>query len=114
MKNQYNPEKTITFILDHISQQNDTDAKVCYTYLETFSAIKHREPNIVTYSLANISFDLLDYGYKIILKNKDKSIELYPGMKSVGQKEIRYGHNMLRVIMAGYFDDDIDINRNEL
>lgn len=113
MENQYNTDKTITFILDHTQPQNE-DTTVCYTYLETFSAIKHREKNIVTYSLANISFDLLNYGYKIVIKNKDKSIELFPGMKSIGQKEIRYSHNMLRVIMAGYFDDDIDINREKL
>ena len=31
-------------------------------------------------------------------------------MKTIGEKEIRKGHNLLKMLTGGYFNDDLGIN----
>ena len=76
-----------------------------YSYDETCRAIANREETIRTYSLANISFDLLDLGYEIYLSKNGKYVRITPSMTLSDGKEIRKEHNLLRIVKAGCFDE---------
>ena len=109
-------EKYITFVLDSfdledykVSQFPDTT--FCYSYFDTVNAIKNNKEDIWTYDLSHLSFDLIDLGYTIIIAYNGKFLTCYPGMDSVGKKEIRRGHILLRLLLGRYFDDDLGIKR---
>ena len=93
--------KEIHFYLDI----NYMHIKDCYyAYDETEDAINNKEDIIHTTSLANITFDLLDLGYRIFLHRNGKILECKPGMEGT-EKDIRYEHNIFRLIRAGVFDN---------
>lgn len=76
-----------------------------YSYDETKKAIASRRETIKTYSLANISFDLLDMGYDIYLSKNGYYVRVTPYMILGNGKEIRKEHNLLKLVMDGYFDE---------
>lgn len=92
--------------------KNDTYA-YAITYEATEDFISKGEPHIVTTSMAHFSFDLLECGYDIYLCYKDKQVPVMPGMDlSVSGepcKEIRYGHNILKLFRAGVFNQLLGI-----
>lgn len=78
----------------------------CLTHTQTKFAIKRDLCNIHTTDLAQCSFDLLNLGYEIFLRKKGKTIKLYPGMSTAGNKDICKYHNLVKLILGGYFDGD--------
>lgn len=107
MKRLTSPQpRKITFLLN----KDDSAENVCSTVLETQKAINERQTNIVTYDLSYLSFDMLTLGYEIEVVNGEHKISMYPGMETAHQKEIKFGHNIRRMLMGGYFNDDLDVN----
>ena len=107
-------EKYITFVLDNFKNYKDNifeDSILCNSYLETYKAIKDNNHDIWTYDLSHLSFDMIDLGYTIVIANNGKFLTCYPGMDSMGKKEIKKGHNLLKMLTGGYFDDDLNIKR---
>lgn len=51
-----------------------------------------------------MTFDLLDLGYRIFLHRNNKVLECKPGMDGT-EKDIRYEHNIFRLIRAKHFDN---------
>lgn len=106
--------KFITFVLDSfdledykVSQFSTTT--FCHSYIDTKSAIEKNCEDIWTYDLSHLSFDLIDNGYTIIIANKGIYLTCYPGMNSLGNKDIRKGHNLLKLLLGGYFNDDLKL-----
>lgn len=100
--------KTFTLYLDNISGDQFISHHIFKTYQETEDAIKNGMECIYTYSLASFSFDLFDMGYKMFAIKNGVKIEFYPGMPSIGNKDIRKEHNLERLIKGHYFDRDFE------
>ena len=97
--------KEIHFYLD--KSYCDNPYAICElveTYDETETQIHSKKEEIHTTSLASITFDLLDLGYRIFLHRNNKVLECKPGMDGT-EKDIRYEHNIFRLISAKVFDD---------
>lgn len=75
-----------------------------HTYSETKYAIKDGDEIIRTTSMANFSFDLIDYGYDIYLSDGRKEIKIEPHMKEL-EKDLSKHHNILKMFLAGCFND---------
>ncbi len=78
-------------------------------YLQWF--IKNTNPNVelrymFTASMAHLSFDLLDYGFEIYVVKDEKVLQLKPGMDNVHNKDIKKTHNILKLFISGFFDED--------
>lgn len=73
------------------------------THNQTKDAIKRKEHIIHTTSLTNLSFDLLDDGYRIYLHENGKVLECKLGSMEGTNKEIRRAHNILRLVVAEVF-----------
>lgn len=113
MKNNKNPDpeiihKQIIFYIDEIPDSTKINCPTvcCLTHLQTKFALKRNMPDIHTTDLTECSFGLLDLGYKIFLRKRGKTLNLYPGMDTVGNKEIRKQHNLMKLVVGGYFDED--------
>lgn len=100
--------KTFTLYLDYKSFIDQFDYVDCYkTYDETEYAINTGEEDIKTTSLASLTFDLLKLGYRIFVVRNGIKKEFYPGMKSKStDKDIRYQHNIMKLIRGHLFDKD--------
>ena len=81
-------------------------------YMDTEEALNKNEPEIVTTSIAHMSFDLIDAGYNIWLCYKENKIKVEPGMDMPTGKDIRMSHNIRKLFLAGCFDELLGINRN--
>jgi hypothetical protein len=75
------------------------------TYDGTKYAIEKGREIINTTSIANISFDLLDLGYRIFVHRNGRVLECKLGSMDGTEKEIRRGHNLLRLILGHTFDE---------
>lgn len=84
--------------------------KICTTYSSTEDAIKNGIDKIATYSLIHLSFDLINKGYDIYLVNDGNKIQIAPGMPEI-DKELRFGHNIRKLFLAGIFDDLVNYKR---
>lgn len=73
------------------------------TYDETCSAIAHKEEEIFTTSIANMSFDLIDKGYEIYICQRNHSLQIKPGMSQI-KKDLQKTHNILKLFLGGTFD----------
>ena len=108
MKNVLNVEelnnKEIHFYLDTTVFNDEDKYILCHTYDTTNRVIADGENIIHTTSIANISFNLLDLGYRIFLHRNGKVLECKPGMDGT-EKDVRREHNILRMIMGHAFDD---------
>ena len=100
-------EKEIHFYLNLTKCDRRSD--MLYTFLDTKSAIENNQTEIHTTSISNISFaDLLDGDYRIYAHKDGKSLELSVGMKNISGRDIRKAHNMERILISGFFDDDFN------
>ncbi len=61
---------------------------------------------IHTTDMAHLSFDLLDAGFEIYVTWHGITKQFYPGMENAHNKDIRKSHNLLRLWMGHFFDDD--------
>ena len=111
-------DKTIFFILDSFELYKpiyNTVPKrtLCYSYFDTEEAINNNMQHIVTYDIGHLSFDLEDLGYEIFIGYKGHSKQFYTGMSTANGKELRYGHNLRRLLISGALDNDLHIERNK-
>ena len=110
--------KTIFFILDSFELYKSIyntvpERTLCYSYFDTEEAIQNNIQHIVTYDIGHLSFDLEDLGYEIFIGYKGHSKQFYTGMSTVNGKELRYGHNLRRLLIGGALDNDLHIERNK-
>lgn len=106
--------KYITFVLDSFGLPEYEEAffgdeTFCYSFLDTDQAIKAGISSIWTYDIMHLSFDLIDLGYVICIAHKGKFLEVKPGMNLKSGKELRYVHNLRRILMAGAMNEDLDL-----
>ena len=106
-------EKYITFAVDDFDKPQYKmlifpETTLCYNYDETTKALERKDQDIWTYNLTHLSFDLLDMGYNINIAYKGKILTCYPGMITKGGKNIRRTHNLLKLLLDGYFHDDFN------
>jgi len=107
-------KKEIYFVLDTFEYPFISMPTIdCYSYLDTEEAIKCGCKRIRTYDLLHLSFDLLERGYRIYLVKDAKVLEVYPGMDNFSNKDIRFGHNLRRLLLGGFFDTMLDLDRNK-
>lgn len=103
-------EKEIHFYKDYpYDVPNDV---LLITHNGTKWSVENSVKVIHTTALTMLSFDLLDDGYRIFLHENDKVLECKPGMDGT-EKEIRRAHNILRIVVAGVFDNYFYENKTE-
>ena len=111
--------KTIFFILDSFNLYdfkklyNNLEYICCYSYFDTEEAIDNKIDNIVTYDIGHLSFDLETLGYKIFIGYNGKYVNFTVGMSTANGKELRFGHNLRRLLIGGALDNDLGIKRNK-
>lgn len=78
-----------------------------YTHNGTIAALEDCDEMIHTTAISVLSsFSwLLDNGYKIYLHENSKEFEIKEGNVEATDKEIRKGHNIMRMWIAGVFED---------
>lgn len=90
---------------------------VSRNYDSTDGLLKLDLDEIITTSLAHLSFDLLDLGYDIYLCYKGKNVKVEPGMQlhidGSPCKEIRRGHDIFKMFRAGVFNEILGIKKND-
>lgn len=102
--------KTFTLYLDYKSFTDQFEYVECHkTYDETEQAIDAGDEDIKTTSLASLTFDLITLGYQIFVVRNGIKKEFYPGMDSKStNKDIRFQHNIMKLIRAHVFDKDFE------
>ena len=110
--------KTIFFILDSFELYKSiyntvSERTLCYSYFDTEEAINNNIQHIVTYDIGHLSFDLETLGYKIFIGYNGKYKHFTVGMSTANGKELRYGHNLRRLLIGGALDNDLHIERNK-
>ena len=111
--------KTIFFILDSFELYDykklygKLEHIFCYSYLDTEEAINNKIDNIVTYDIGHLSFDLETLGYKIFIGYNGKYKHFTVGMSTANGKELRFAHNLRRLLIGGALDNDLGIERNK-
>lgn len=111
-------KKIIFFVLDSFSlysaiHNTCTKPVLCYSYFDTEEAIKNDLPHIVTYDIGHLSFDLEELGYTIFIGYNGHSKEFHTGMSTANGKELRFAHNLRRLLIGGALDNDLGIERNK-
>jgi len=114
-KDKFNINKIADKYWDSLKYSDNYHMKfrICYTYKDTENAIIDQIDNIFTTSLVNISFSLIDLGYDIYVICGDKRTKIYPGMHVETGKEIKFGHNLRRLIIGGALDETIGYERKK-
>lgn len=111
--------KTIVFILDSFelygfnTKYKHINYTYCYSYFDTEDAINAGIDNINTYDIGHLSFDLEDLGYDIFIGYNGKIYMFRTGMTTANGKELRKGHNLRKLLIAGALDNDLKIERNK-
>lgn len=95
-------EKEIHFYKDY--PHDVPDEVLLVTHNGTKWSINNSVKVIHTTALTMLSFDLLDLGYRIFLHENNKVLECKPGMDGT-EKDVRKVHNILRMVVAGVFDN---------
>ncbi len=101
--------ESFAFIRYNNFQIGDSNRFIAESYKTTDDAINNGLQNIITLSLAHLSFDLLNLGYNIYLCYKDKQIKIEPHM-DIGGKDLRIGHNIFKLFRAGVFNELLEIH----
>lgn len=103
-------EKEIHFYKDYpYDVPNDV---LLITHNGTKWAVENSVKVIHTTALTVLSFDLIDDGYKIYLHENNRVLECRPGMDGT-EKDVRRVHNILRMVVAGVFDNYFYENETE-
>ena len=97
-------EKHIHFYKDNYELQNCEGFLV--THNETIEAIQADEELINTSAISALDFEwLLDKGYRIWLHENNRNFEIKLGNVVATEKEIRKGHNIMKLWIGGTFFD---------
>lgn len=109
-------EKVIYFFVGDILRiiEDDSSFFIADNYAAMEWALRHDEQKIATTSMAHFSFDRMNEGYVIWLCCGEKRIKVEPHMSWSSQKDLRPSHNILKIFMAGCFDEDIAFDRNKI
>jgi len=105
--------KDIYFLIDGIVPSNLdflNECKICQTFKTTEEEITNGYEKIATYSMVHFSFDLLDKGYNIYLVNNGNIVKITPHMPEI-DKDLKRGHNIRKLFLAGVFDDLVNYER---
>ena len=82
------------------------------SFADTKDAFKRGDIIIRTTDLTFLSFDRIERGYDIFVHCNGRTIKMYPGMDSMSHKDIRFAHDIRRLLVGGYFNCDFDYNFN--
>lgn len=109
-------DKHIVFILDSFELYSFTHNRYpkriyCYSFFDTEEAINNKLDHIITYDLGHLSFDLEELGYHIFIGYNGHTKEFYSGMSTKNGKELRFAHNLRRLLLGGALDNDLNIDR---
>lgn len=98
-------ERKIIFLTngETLNFLEDKQEDIFFSYGGTKEAIRSGKKAIYTFSLANMSFSLLDKGYRIYLMKNNLILELKPGMPEL-EKELRKEHNILKIFLSTGFE----------
>lgn len=101
--------KQIVFHIDDVpAEEKFPGSVICLTHGQTKLAIKLDMFSIHSTDLTECSFELIDKGYDVYLTcAKGKVIKLFPGMDTVTGKDLKKQHNLTKLIVGGYFDEDL-------
>lgn len=88
-----------------------TTDDIGFTFDGTKDIIERGLDKIYTTQLSLLSFDLLNKGYKIFVHRNWKCLEFRPYMDYSGSKEIRFAHNIEKLVRCGYFDKDFEVDK---
>lgn len=105
--------KDIYFLIDGLVPSNLdllNGCKICQTFKTTEEEITNGCEKIATYSMAHLSFDLLDKGYNIYLVNDGNIVKIALHMPEI-DKDLKRGHNIRKLFLAGVFDDLVNYKR---
>lgn len=108
--------KTIMFVLDSFELYNYYyfgNEIFCKSYFDTELAIHNNLPNIWTYDIGHLSFDLNSLGYHIVIVHNENFLYIYEGMSTANGKELRFTHDLRKLLIGGAFDNDLNIDRNK-
>ena len=111
-------KKNIVFILDSFELYSFFSSSYpvktyCYSYFDTELAIRNKLDNIITYDLGHLSFDLENLGYDIFIGYNGHTRQFYTGMSTANGKELRFGHNLRKLLIGGALDNDLGIEQNK-
>ena len=114
--------KKIYFCVDIVSflrlKSEINTVGVTRNYDSTQRLLKLRINEIITTSLAHLSFDLLDLGYDIYLCYRGKDVKVEPGMQlhidGSPCKEIKRGNDILKMFRAGVFNEILGITYDDI
>ena len=108
-------KKRIFFVIDSFDlikfRIHSSEIK-CYSYEDTCEAIENNMPVILTYSIANMNFNLNDLGYDIYIVYKGKFHLITPNMKLPGGQIVPQQCDLCSWCISGIFDELIEKKSN--
>ena len=106
--------KKIIFILDSFElykwaySLNNSDI-FCNSTIDTQTALDYNMPIIWTYDISHIGFYLNDLGYNIVIGYNGRLHCIYEHMPLPSGKDLRKGHNLLKILIGHGFNDLLGI-----
>lgn len=97
-------EKIITFYMDYHPEDKSIPTDVKHGYYETLDAIESGIGEIHTTQIVLLSTRLWMEGYRTFVREMDGEIfEIRLGDNERTNREIREGHNLCKMLVAGEF-----------